>query len=79
MRTLDGLRRMVCGKLEKQSALLSRGDQKGSVEGKTFVPALKEIMIRTSVVGGRKALLCLRGREEQCAFSLAKHVGRCGK
>lgn len=35
------MRRMVYGKLEKESSLLSRGDQKGSVDGEIFVLSLE--------------------------------------
>lgn len=44
MRAMDGMRRMIYGKLEKQSSLLSRGDQKGSVEGEHLCSALRDMM-----------------------------------
>lgn len=82
MRAIAGTRRIVYREMEKQTSLLSRGDQRRSVDGTTFVFSLeRKIIIMTGGVGGRIALLCLGWMEGAVwmQYVWQSHEGRLGK
>lgn len=81
MRAIAGTRRIVYREMEKHTSLLSRGDQRRSVDGTTFVFSLeRKIIIMTGGVGGRIALLCLGWMEGAVWMRyVQRHEGRLGK
>lgn len=82
MRAIAGMKRIVYREMEKQTSLLSRGDQRSSVDGTTFVFSLeRKIIIMTGGVGGRIALLCLGWMKGAVwmQYVWQSHEGRLGK